>query len=88
MELLGICKGRSKAVVLLPQRVFIPIPCLFCHSFGIMGDKGSRVPLFHLNHGVIVVGQSLFGSNRIYPIVDSPPVITEKLIEICICHVQ
>jgi hypothetical protein len=88
VELLGICKGRSEAVILPPERVLIPVTCPFCHSFGIMGDKAGRVPLLHLNHGVIVVGQSLFGSKRVYPAVDSPPVISQKLVEICIYHVQ
>jgi hypothetical protein len=83
-----ISKNALESVVLSPERILIPVPCLFCHSFGIVGDKAGCVPLLHLNHGVILVGQSLFGSNRVYPAVDSLPVIAQKLVEICISHVQ
>jgi hypothetical protein len=84
--LLGICKGRLETVVLLPERVLVPVTRLFCRSFGIVDVEAGRIPLFHLNHGVVVVGQSFFGFNRGYPGVDRPPVITQKLIEIRISH--
>jgi hypothetical protein len=74
-------------VVLPPQRILIAVPSLFCYSFRVMGGKGSRVPLLHLDHGVIVIGQSLFGFNRGYPSIDAPPVIAEKLIKIYILHI-
>jgi hypothetical protein len=84
--LLGICKDRSETVVLLPERVFIPVTRLFCRTFRIMDVEAGRIPLFHLNHGVVIVGQSLFGFNRTYPGVNRPSVITQKLIKICISH--
>src|ERR1700691_1967523 len=73
---------RLKAVVLLPQCILIPVACLLCQGFGIVGSKTSCVPLLHLNHGMVIVGQTLLGSNGSYPVVDSLPVITQKLIEI------
>ena len=62
---------RLKPIVLLPQCILVSVAGLFCHGFGIVGGKTSRVPLLHLNHGVIVISQSLFGSKRSYPTVDS-----------------
>jgi hypothetical protein len=51
-----------------------------------MGRKARRVPLLHLNHGVIVIRQRLFGFNRGYPTVYGSPVITQKFVKINILH--
>jgi hypothetical protein len=79
--------GNSESIVLLSQSILIAVAGFFCYSFRVMGRKSGRIPLLHLNHGVIVISQSLFGFNRGYPIVDAPPVIAEKLIKIQILHI-
>ena len=82
VELLGIRKDPSEAVIFLPQRILVLVTGLLGDSFCVMRDKTGRVPFLHLNHGVVVVRQRLFGVNRVHPFVDSLPVIAQKLVEI------
>lgn len=48
--------------------------------------KTSCIPLFHLDHGVVIVGQGLFGSYGGYPGVYGLPVFFQQLIKVFGLH--
>jgi hypothetical protein len=71
-----------KSVVLLPQRIFVSIARIFGLHFGVMHREPGVVPMLHLQHGMIFIGECLFGADRIYPMIRGTFVGSKKVIKI------
>src|SRR5271156_1073382 len=78
--------SASEAVILFAQCVLIAVAGLFRRIFRIVDRESCGIPLLHRNHGMIVVGQTLLSPDFIYPVVDSPPVVAQKLVKILLAH--
>jgi hypothetical protein len=74
-------KSRSEAVVFLAQRVFVLVAGLLGDGFGVVDVEAGGVPFFHLDHGVIVVGEGFFGADGGDPRVDGLPVVLQELVK-------
>ncbi len=61
---------RSESVVLFAQRVLVSVARLLGGEFRVMELEPCVIPLFHFHHGVVCVGQRLFGVDRVNPTID------------------
>ena len=75
--------GRSsEAVVLFAKGVLVEIARFFCGEFGVVDLEAGGIPFFHLDHGVVFVGEGLFGMDSIYPGVNGLLVGVQELVEV------